>query len=307
MNSERTHSESHASTVNSSAEEAPKLWRRSEPVGYGIGLTSFATFAAPLLAGFSLTTIVTLSGTLDNRGTRGDIAIAAFSVATVLMLFTLQAGLVASQRAIPPDQRASLHPEARHYGEWMRRLRSDQWRDEKLAWGIYVRCRWTYNLGIIAFIGGLIALLIPNKWDDPHPGPVFRIIAFVVAIIAILIEIALTLGKPTRLSNWLIPGFAGSKPVKLKDVEEMKALADEEAQRLAFGDYGSNIGDAATIVATIRSVLGSLATHLAELDQAVEGSVRATTSQAKAAEDQAALVREGFPQATEPSGHRDAP
>lgn len=255
MNSARTDSGFHDSTDRSSPEDAPKLWRRPDPTGYGIGLISFATFAAPLLAGFSLTTIVTLSGSLDNRGTRGDIAIAAFSVATVLMLFTLQAGLVASQRAIPPDQRASQYPEARHYHEWMGRLRSNQWRDEKLAWRIYVRCRWTYNLGIIAFIGGLIALLIPDKWDDPHPGPIFRIVAFAVAVIAILIEIVLAISKPTGVSNWLIPGFAGSNPVKLKGVEEMKVIADEEAQRLAFGGYGSSVEDTAT---AIKSALSSL-------------------------------------------------
>jgi hypothetical protein len=174
----------------------------------------------------------------------------------------------------------------------MRQLRSDQWRDEKLAWRIFVRCRWTYNLGIIAFIGGLIALLIPSKWDDPHPGAVFRTVAFVVAVIAILIELVLTIRKPASVSNWLVPGFASSNPVKLKAVEEMEVIDPEEAQRLAFGDYGSNIGDAATVVAAIKSALGSLGTHLADLDQAVERSIRATISQAKTAEAQVAVARE---------------
>src|SRR5215471_9875433 len=92
-------------TAPSPESRDPKLWKRSSPMGYAIGFASLATIAAPLLAGFSLTTIVTLSSSQDNRGTRGGIAIVAFSVAAVLMLFTLQAGLAAGQRAIPADQR----------------------------------------------------------------------------------------------------------------------------------------------------------------------------------------------------------
>ena len=132
----------------------PRLWHRPVPVGYGPGFTAFATIAAPLLAGFSLTAIVTLSSSQDHRGTRGDVAIAAFSVATVLMLFTLQAGIAATQRAVLPDQRAAQYPEARHMLGWMQQLRLDQWRDETLAKRLMNRCRWTYNLGIIAFLGG---------------------------------------------------------------------------------------------------------------------------------------------------------
>jgi hypothetical protein len=178
----------------------------------------------------------------------------------------------------------------------MGQLRSDQWRDEKLAWRIYVRCRWAYNLGIIAFIGGLLALLVPSpgEWGDPHPRPIFRIVAFSAVVIAILIEAVLTLRWPTGLSNWLVPGFADSKLVKLKNVKEleMDVIDDEEAQRLAFGDYGSPAGDVAAAVAAVKSALGSLATHLGELDQAVQRSARATTSQAQTTEDQ--LERESL-------------
>lgn len=280
-------------------ERQPSLWLRLVPLGYGIGLTSFATIAAPLLAGFSLTTIVALSSSAENRGTRGDIAIAAFSVTTTLMLFALQTGIAASERDIPPDQRAAQYPEARHGLRWMEKLRAEQWRDQALALRLYARCRWTYNLGIIAFLGGLIALLIPSpgKWGDLHTGLVFRIAALAVTAIALLIEIVLTFRKPPAVSKWLVPD-SERPPVKLKKVtENPDNIKPEEAQRLAFADYGSYGGDgsydgnAAAFVA-VTSALHSLATHLEDLNQAVERSVDATTRQAETAQAQLALARQ---------------
>ena len=66
----------------------------------------------------------------------------------------------------------------------------------------------------------------------------------------------------------------------------MEVIDNEEAQRLAFSDYDPNVGDVTVAVAAIKSALGSLVTHLASLDEAVERSVRATASQAQTAEDQ---------------------
>lgn len=311
MKSARSGSRPPVDTGNSPSRRDPALWRHPEPTGYVVGFTSFATIAAPLIAGFSLTTIVTLSSSADNRGTRGGIAIAAFSVAAVLMLFTLQAGLAASQRAIPPDQRAAQYPEARYQLGWMRKLLLDQWRDEKLAWRLYARCRWTYNLGIIAFLGGLIAVLIPSsgKWDNFHTARVFPIVALVAAVIAILIEIVLTFRWPGFVSSLLIPG-SEAPPVKLKKVKDdpdlikkdeqnLIKLAEQlvEAQLLAFSDNGSvrsgssNAGAAATAFVAVTSALDSLATRLAELNQAVGSSVNATIRLAETAEAQLALAR----------------
>lgn len=310
MNSAEPGSRPASDTGARPSDRDPALWRHPKPAGYAIGFMSFATIAAPLLVGFSLTAIITLSSNADNRGTRGDIAIAAFSVAAVLMLFTLQSGIAASQRAIPPDQRAAQYPEARHHLGWMRELLLDQWRDEKLAWRLYARCRWTYNLGIIAFLGGVTAVLIPSpgKWDL-HPGPVFRMVALVVTVIAILIEIVLTFRKPGFMSRWLVPG-SDALPVRSKRVKDDPDLIKEgeqdrnklakalvEAQLLAFGDNGkfsgdsSNVGAAATAFVAVTSALESLATRVAELNQAVGNSVNATIRLAETAEAQLAQAR----------------
>lgn len=300
MSKARSGSRPSGGTGSSSVPRDPRLWRRTVPVGYGIGFVSFATIAAPLLAGFSLTAIITLSSSADHRGTRGDIAIAAFSIAAVLMLFTLQAGLAASQRSIPPDQRASQYPEARLSLGWMQQVRLDQWRDEKLAWQLFKRSRWTYNLGIIAFIGGLIALQIPSpgQWDDPHTGSLFRVVALIVVVGAILIEIALTFHMPPFVSSWLVPGLADTQRATPEDVPEMDPIELEDAQRLAFGDsglvsgHGSNAGDATTVIVAITSALDSLTTRLADLSRAVEKSVNATIRQAEIAEAQLTLARQ---------------
>lgn len=282
------------------AETEPALWRRPVPVGYGIGFTSFATIAAPLLTGFSLTTIVALSSAADNRGTRGDIAIAAFTATTALMLFTLQAGIAASQRAIPPDQRASQYPEARHRLGWMQRLRDDQWRDEKLAWQLYARCRWTYNIGIIAFISGLIALLAPypNKRHGLYAGLAFHVAALVIASVALLIEIVLTVRRPNFVIRRLVPG-SESQPARLKNVKKSPdIMSSEEAQRLAFGEYqaingaGPDVANAAVAFMTVTSALTSLTARLTDLSQAVERSASATIRQAEMAQEQLTLSRE---------------
>jgi hypothetical protein len=308
MNGARSGSKPSDGTDSPSSPRDPALWRHPEPAGYVIGFTSFATIAAPLLVGFSLTAIITLSGNADSRGTRGNIAIAAFSIAAVLMLFTLQSGIAASQRAIPPDQRAAQYPEARYQLGWMRELLLDQWRDEKLAWRLYTRCRWTYNLGIIAFLGGLIAVLIPppGKWDGLHTGPVFRILALVVVVIAFLIEIVLTFRKPGFMSGWLVPG-SEAPPVNLKKVEDDPDLIKEgeldpaklvEAQLLAFGDNGmfsadgSNVGTTAAAFVAVTSALDSLAIRVAELNQTVGKSTNASIRLAESTQAQLALARQ---------------
>ena len=213
-------------TGSSSQRHDPRLWQRPVPLGYGLGLVSFATIAAPLLAGFSLTAIVTLSTSVGRHGARSDIAIASFSISAVLMLFALQAGLAASQRGLSPDQRVSQYPEARRWLGPMQQVRLDQWRDYKLAKRLMQRTRWTYNLGIIAFMGGLIALLIPapGKWDDANTGPLFRVVAIVVAIGALLVEIVLTFGVPKRLTQWLVPGLENTKSATSEDVPEMDPM-----------------------------------------------------------------------------------
>jgi len=245
------------------------LWRRTVPVGYVAGFLSFSTIAAPLLAGFSLTTIVTLSSSADHRGERGDIAIAAFSIAAVLMLFTLQSGIAASQRSIPVDQRAAQFPEARSSTEWMQKLREHQWRDQELAERLMTRGRWTYNIGIVTFLIGIVSVQIPSpgQWDDPHTGPMFRIIGLVAVAIALVVEVMLTIRRPRSVCKQLMPGMPDEKRSKVKKLSDMPKFDTHEAQRLVFDDDDAS---AAAIVYTLRS----LVEHVARIDLAQRESER---------------------------------
>ena len=140
---------------SSSPPRDPRLWKRPVPMGYGIGFTAFATIAAPLLAGFSLATIVTLSSSADHRGTRGDIAIAAFCTAVVRMPIYPLVGLVVSDVAILLIRglRSTLKHDICSDGCNNYALISGATRT--VAKRLIARCRWTYNLGIIAFLGGI--------------------------------------------------------------------------------------------------------------------------------------------------------
>jgi len=215
------------------------------------------------------------------------------------MLFTLQAGLAAGQRAIPADQRVAQYPEARYWLAWMQQVRLDQWRDEQLADRLMKRCRWTYNVGIIAFISGLISLLIPapGQWDDLYTGRAFRILALVAAVVALLIEIVLTFNKPACVADWLVPGIANIKPAKPEEVEGLDPIELELAQRLVFGDDGVidadllDVGSPAPAADALAPVLESLAARLEAFSQAVDRAITLVRQQADKAEAELARAR----------------
>lgn len=242
------------------------LWRRVEPLGYAGGLVSFASVAAPLLTGFALTTVVELTGR-STRGTRGDLAIAAFAVASVLLIYAIQVGLAAGQVAVPPDQRVAQTPEARLHPEWADALRADQWRDAGVADRLFRRTRVAYNAGIIAFLLGLIAALIPGPgdWD------LWRSAAVVVAGAAVGLEIVLAVQQPAWLSDAVVPhlpgavsGAAGTpvaEPMDGREVQEILFGADA----LRSGPVPLGIAELTAQLAALSGQIGRLEATIADL------------------------------------------
>jgi hypothetical protein len=253
------------------------VWRRFEPIGYGAGLVSFSSVAAPLLTGFSLTTIVELLGR-SARGPYGDAAITAFAVAAGLLIFAIQAGLAASQLAPPVDQRAAQVPEAREHQEWMRRVREDQWRDANLAARLFRRTRYTYNLGILAFLVGLLCTLLPGSgaWSPA------RIVAVAAVGLATAVELVIITGSPRRLSHLLIPtldtlpsdGQASApknrepEPIDLATVQRMVYGASAPGATVP-PDAPPRKDPATTALAGLAAQLASLTGQLARLEVAV--------------------------------------
>ena len=90
-------------------ERAKVVWSRPVPLGKALGVSTFGTIAAPVLAGFSLTTVVELVGR-NSRGIRGDLAIAAFTGAAGLLVFAIQAALIAASYQVSPADRMAWIP-----------------------------------------------------------------------------------------------------------------------------------------------------------------------------------------------------
>jgi hypothetical protein len=270
----------------------PAVWRRLAPLGYASGLVSFASVAAPLLTGFSLTAVVELVGR-DARGTRGDVAIAAFSVAAGLLIYAIQAGLAAGQLAVPPDQRAAQVPEARGYHGWMEQLRSQQWRDTNLAERLFFRTRLAYNFGILAFLAGLFAVLLPGPGD----WNLARIAALTAAGGAGVVELIVVSEWPRPASRWLLPTLQKRREPRLEGaatVVEPDKIDTAAAQWLVYGqgrDYerschdnepeqpgaGPGHEDVATALIAMTAQLASLTAQLAQLEAAVGDATAALT------------------------------
>jgi len=266
-----------------SSDPLPAVWRRREPLGYASGLVSFASVAAPLLTGFALTTIVELTGR-DERGTRGDIAIAAFAIAAGLLIYAIQAGLAAGQLAIAPDQRSAQVPEARGYPEWMRRLREDQWRDATLAERLFTRTRIAYNLGLLAFLAGLTATLIPGPGDWTP----IRIAAVAAAGTAGGIEIVLVSGHLRPVSHWLLPTLDSTPESRAEASNDQPVeMDDASVQRLVYGASSDTINkqlphaagsDVTIALTTLTAQLASLTGLLARLEVTVREATRRPAS-----------------------------
>jgi hypothetical protein len=223
----------------------PPVWRRPDPLGATTGGTTFGVVAAPLLAGFALSAVITLVPR-DDGGVRVDVAIAAFAVAAGLLIFTVQAAIAASRYQVSPTDRLAWTPEAAVAPEWLGWLRDAQWRDEELARRYRARARFAYNAGILAFLTGLVAVLVPDP-GEWRPG---RIVAVVAAGFVLAIELLLVTGRPRTLSSALLPNaddYAADQARSARttvppiDLEALHALLTAPAPSLSVASSDGEI------------------------------------------------------------------
>ncbi len=203
-----------------------RVWARMEPLGYPQAMSNFSTVAAPLLAGFSLSAMVVMTGR-PTRGVRGDLAITFFGAAACLLIYALQAGVSAQQLVLSPADRAKLIPEAQISALWMARVRGDQWRDNELALALFRRVRLAYNGGLMALAVALLATVQPAPGD----WSLARSIGFAILFGACLIEAVLCCRWPPRVSQWLLPLPQQSQPHPDPD-----PLDFAEARALIYGE-----------------------------------------------------------------------
>lgn len=142
----------------------PPKWRKPAPLGYANAIDSVGGVAAPLLAGFSLASVIVISQDAENFRWPGA-AILAFTIAAVALVGTVQCAFNARQYIWSGADVRTWWPDMEEDSEREEQLRAEQdWAfDRWQAWT--GRTRITYALGILALLTAL-ALALP-----PHHNP----------------------------------------------------------------------------------------------------------------------------------------
>lgn len=139
--------------------ERPK-WRKPGSLGYPAALDAVGNVAAPLLAGFSLASVVVIASDPSHFRWPGA-AMLALTIAAVLLVNALQCSFHARRDLWSADDVRAWWPELDEHPEWEERLRHEQdaafrrWQQ----WS-----GWTtrlYNAGILALLIGLVCVLPP--------------------------------------------------------------------------------------------------------------------------------------------------
>lgn len=140
----------------------PPKWRKPAPLGYGSAMDSVSSVAAPLLAGFSLASVIVVSDDAMNFRWPGA-AILALAIAAVVLIGCVQCGYNARQYLWSGAEVSDWWPEMKVDTELEMLLRDEQ-TEAFHRWEAWVRwARLTYNFGILALLAGLGLGLAPQR------------------------------------------------------------------------------------------------------------------------------------------------
>jgi len=151
-------------TFHPGGEANAPVWRRPHALGYAEALRSFGGVVAPLLAGFSLAAIATVV-TADDSPPLGDWAVGAFGVAVALLLYSMQVASLGLTRNSTPDEVLMWRPEATVSEDELQAARVTQAADLKEVQQLGALAFRTYGWGIVAFLTGVLLLIIPEGWS----------------------------------------------------------------------------------------------------------------------------------------------
>ena len=163
------------------------VWKRPNPLGQVELVRGLGGIASPLMVGFSLAAISILV-TSDRPPRFAEWGTAAFSLASLLLLFAMRYAFMVLRHSASPGERIAWFPEARVDAASLAIERLNQAEDVRLAdW--YARiAEILFELGQLAFLSGLVILLIPTDWASG------RTLAFTIALVGSLIQFILFLG-----------------------------------------------------------------------------------------------------------------
>jgi hypothetical protein len=139
----------------------PPKWRKPAPLGYANAIDSVGGVAAPLLAGFSLASVIVVSDDAANFRWPGA-AMLCLAIAAVMLVGTVQCAFNARQYIWSGAEVQAWWPDMKEKSEREERLREEQdWAFRRWqAWTTWTRR--TYELGILALLVALALALPPQ-------------------------------------------------------------------------------------------------------------------------------------------------
>ena len=139
---------------------SPK-WRKPAPLGYANAIDSVGGVGAPLLAGFSLASVIVISDDAENFRWSGA-AILGFTIAAVALIGSVQCAFNARGYIWSAADVRGWWPDMEENSEREERLRAEQdWAFGR--WQVWTGwTRRTYALGILALLTALAFALPPS-------------------------------------------------------------------------------------------------------------------------------------------------
>jgi hypothetical protein len=138
----------------------PPKWRKPAPLGYGSAIDSLGSVAAPLLAGFSLASVIIVSDDSVNFRWPGAVVL-ALAIAAVALIGSVQCAYYARQYLWSGAEVSDWWPEMKADTGLETLLRREQ-AEAFYRWGGWIRwARTTYDFGIMALLAGLGLGLVP--------------------------------------------------------------------------------------------------------------------------------------------------
>jgi len=209
-----------------------RVWPQRNPIAFPKGIDALGTVASPLLAGFSLTTVVQLLNSSPGPWLK-EWCLALFSVASVLFLWSLHFGAEYMKYTATPSERLDYSPEARFQSDILDRVRARHFEEMELRSRYQDRFERSYNFAIILFMCGLWALLFPHYFHSLHNfysiqrWPWGNVTGLFIVGIAILIETVWVISKGARPKNAL------PLPIDEPPVDRLAPPAQDMAEMLS--------------------------------------------------------------------------
>jgi hypothetical protein len=206
---------------------ADEAWNRPTRLGYPEGLRGLGGVVSPLLAGFSLAAIAGIL-TAEDAPPQAEWAVLAFACSIALLLLAMQLAFLALARDPLPTTQLAWHPEAlvdEKALSSLRRRQASAFEEMVVYWR---KSNRSYDLGVVAFLAGVVLLLIPDAWTAA------RIAAIAVAGAALALEV--WWAAANRIPGLPHPVIRGPQEIEVADLapKAMAAIQDPDRRQAAL-------------------------------------------------------------------------